>query len=198
MKKQINCQYDDCLEIILNYLRNKTHIRPILIGIDGRSGSGKTTLVNNIKKLNHEISIITGDDFYQHLPLNIHGDSSFNYKYHSYFDRNMFKENILLPVKNLKEINYKKYDWIKKTFSEEKTFTPTNIVFFEGVFMCSPDLVKYFDLSIFLDSKRDLCYDRLVKRDSSQEWITEWQDTEDWYFEHHPIKKLVDILIHVK
>ena len=60
------------------------------------------------------------------------------------------------------------------------------------------DLVKYFDLSIFLDSKRDLCYDRLVKRDSSQEWITEWQDTEDWYFEHHPIKKLVDILVHVK
>ena len=120
MKKQINCQYDDCLEIILNYLRNKTHIRPILIGIDGRSGSGKTTLVNNIKKLNPKISIITGDDFYQHLPLNIHEDSSFNYKYHSYFDRNMFKENILLPVKNLKEINYKKYDWIKKTFSEEK------------------------------------------------------------------------------
>ena len=97
--------------------------------------------------------------------------------------------------KNLKEINYKKYDWIKKTFSESKTFSPTNIVFFEGVFMCSPDLVKYFDLSVFLDSKRDLCYDRLVKRDSSQEWITEWQDTEDWYFEHYPIKKLVDILL---
>ena len=67
MKKQINCQYGDCLEIILNYLRNKTHIRPILIGIDGRSGSGKTTLANNIKTLNPEISIITGDDFYQHL-----------------------------------------------------------------------------------------------------------------------------------
>ena len=84
--------------------------------------------------MNPEISIITGDDFYQHLPINIHGESSFDYKYQSYFDRNMFMENILLPVKNLKEINYKKYDWIKKTFSESKTFSPTNIVFFEGVF----------------------------------------------------------------
>ena len=84
MKKQINCQYDACLEIILNYLRNKAHIRPILIGIDGRSGSGKTTLVKNIKTMNPEISIITGDDFYQHLPINIHGESSFDYKSVSY------------------------------------------------------------------------------------------------------------------
>jgi uridine kinase len=144
-----------------------------------------------------DISIINGDDFYQHLSLNIHEENSFDYKYQSYFDTNMFIENILLPVKNLKEIKYKKYDWIKKTFSEHKSFFPTNIVFFEGVFMCSPDLVKYFDLSVFLDSKRDLSYDRLIKRDSSQEWITEWQDTEDWYFEHYSIKTLVDILVDV-
>lgn len=198
MKKQIRCQYDESLEVILNYVRNKSHIRPILIGIDGRAGSGKTTLVENVNAIDPNISIITGDDFYQHLPFDIHGKSSFFYKYQGYFDQNKFIKNILLPVRNSKEIKYKKYDWFKKGFSEHTIFLPTNIIFFEGVFMCSPDLVKYFDFSVFLDSKRDLCYSRLIKRDTSQEWITEWQDTEDWYLEHYSIKTYVDILVDVK
>ena len=54
--------------------------------------------------------------------------------------------------------------------------------------MCSPELINYFDLSIFLEANRDLCLDRLKDRDTPQQWMNDWQDTEDWYFENYKIK----------
>jgi len=198
MKNQIIYNYKKSLSLILDYLQKEKNKNPIFIGIDGRAGSGKTTFANKIKTINPSISVISGDDFYEQIPSSLYKKHSFEYKYKVYFNQSYFIKNILSPISKSKEISYQKYNWEKKSFSECKIFSPTSVVIFEGVFMCSPELINYFDLSIFLEANRDLCLDRLKDRDTPQQWMNDWQDTEDWYFENYKIKTFVDILVDVK
>ena len=198
MKNQIIYNHKESLSLILNYLQKEKNKNPIFIGIDGRAGSGKTTFVNNIQTMSPSVSVISGDDFYEQIPSSLYKKHSFEYNYQAYFNQSNFIKNILSPIRKSKEISYQKYNWAKKSFSECKIFSPTSVVIFEGVFMCSPLLIHYFDISIFLKANRDLCLHRLIDRDTSQQWISEWQDTEDWYFENYKIETFVDILVDVK
>ena len=155
---------------------------PVRVAIDGVDASGKTTLADRlvplIEKQNRPVIRASIDGF--HNPQKVRyqrgPDSPEGYYYDS-FNYETLKRDLLIPLGpdgdrccrlasyNLKDDVPAHGAWYK---------APANaVLLFDGVFLLRPELVQYWDFSIFLDVEFDVSVPRAVQRDianSDQKW----------------------------
>ena len=145
-------------------------MKTTIIGIAGGTASGKSTLAKKIydKSSNYgSVALIKIDDYYKVLDhLTLEEREKVNYDHPSSLDIDFFISQ-LNELKNGKAIEKPIYDFSAHNRSSDTiTINPSNVIIVEGILIFAiPELLKMFDMKIFVDTPDDIRFIRRLKRD---------------------------------
>lgn len=146
---------------------NKQH-KPVLIAIEGFGGSGKTTLAEQLKGALQDAYIINIDDFIIKAKLT---EPSWD---KGAFDRVRLEQQVLTPATTGKDIAYQKLIWVTDTLSEPIAVPQVAYLIVEGISSYHPNIAKYYDYKIWVDTPIELAKERGHARDGSNENAQHW------------------------
>ncbi len=167
----------------------------VIIAIDGNCGSGKTAFAKQLKE-NFDCNLFHIDDFFlrkeqrtEQRLKEIGGN----------FDYERFEYEILKNIvnKKVKTFAYKKFSCKNMDFSENTFITNKNINIIEGSYSLHNNLIRYYDLKIFLELDITNQIKNISKRDNGaniKDFIEKWIPKEDLYFKTFNIKKKCDFV----
>lgn len=144
----------------------------LVIGIAGGTGSGKTTVVNKIlQQLNAEgVNVLSQDNYYhdnQHLSLTER--ESLNYDHPKSIDFELLIDHVK-TLKRGEAIEQPVYSFV--THSRTGDFVvvdPKNVLIVEGILvLTNPELLKEFDLKVFVHADSDERLIRRIRRDTQE------------------------------
>lgn len=166
----------------------------VTLAIEGGSGSGKTTLSELLHRV-YDCTVFHMDDFFlrpeQRTPERF-AELGGN------VDRERFLNEVLVPLQNNETVQYRRFDCGTFTILPPEAKKPSALNVIEGAYSMHPELVKYYDLSAFLDITPELQKARITKRNApelAKRFFTEWIPMEQRYFEYRKIKENCDIVI---
>lgn len=179
---------------------------PIIIGVAGGTGSGKTTIIQHIKEVFHKEIITLSHDYYyrsnDHLPFSER--AKLNYDHPNSFETDLMIEHL----KKLKEgcsINRPVYDFVNHTRTKETVVVDSaKVIIVEGILIFeNQDLLKLFDIKVFVDTDADVRLIRRILRDvkdrgrTMESVINQYLTTVKLMHEEfvEPSKKNADIII---
>ncbi len=141
---------------------------PVLIAIEGFGGSGKTTLAEQLKDVLQDAYIINIDDFIIKSKLT---EPSWD---KGAFDRERLEQQVLIPATTGKDIAYQKLIWVTDTLSEPVAVPRVTYLIVEGISSFHPNIAKYYDYKIWVDTPIELAKQRGHARDGSNENAQHW------------------------
>lgn len=161
--------------------KNKT---TFIIGIDGREGAGKSTLAESLRRGLRNTTIIPLEDFYSPELLEV--------------DRKRVVSQVINPLKNNQPAaKYQRFDWNKNGLMEWRSVQNEGILIVEGATALHPDLLEFYDLTIWVECPAETGLKRGASRDvhgyklsTRAEWLSIWVPKEKEYIKTHtPHKK---------
>lgn len=172
--------------------------RPALVAISGFGGSGKTTLARQIKDNIQNAEVVTIDDFVSEKLCERSEDWAG-------FDRERFRRQVLEPARNRESIRYGVYDFGQKQMIEWRSVLSSKYLLLEGCSILHPDLMPYYNLSIWIDCPLAVATERGIQRDRAlrdqaqgahndesyyeQLWRTVWMPNEqDFFTKYQPAR----------
>lgn len=164
-----------------------------IIGIDGGSGSGKTTLASLLCEI-YDATVFHMDDFFLTPSMRTNERLS---EVGGNVDRERFENEVLIPLKQGTDVNYRRFDCKASILSTPVAIKPKNLVIIEGSYSLHPDLIKYYDFSVFLDIDTEKQGERIKKRngEGAKAFFEKWIPLENTYFEKTQIKDRCDMII---
>ena len=150
---------------------------PIRVAIDGVDASGKTTLADELASLIEERSrpVIRASVDSFHNPREVRyqrGVNSPEGYYLDSFDYASLLQNILIPLGPGGNRKYRRavFNFQEDAVNPEpwEVAPIDSILLFDGVFLLRPELIQYWDFSIFVDVDFDVSVPRAVARDIAQ------------------------------
>lgn len=168
----------------------------LILTIEGGSASGKTTLAKLLKE-RYDATVFHADDFF----LEPHQRTPERLKeVGGNLDRERFLKEVLVPLKEGREVEYRRFDCSTMKICEAEIITPKNLVIIEGAYSMHPDLREFYDLSVFIDISKSMQKERVLKRnpDRAQRFFEEWIPLEDRYFDKMQIKEKCDMVIETR
>lgn len=174
-----NSILDTIVGAVMNNNKDKTHV---IIAIDGPSASGKSAFANHITK-SFDCNVFHMDDFF--LPadrktkerLAVPGGN---------VDWERFKETVMEKIITDQPFTYETYNCKTGEYTTTDVIQPKKLSIVEGVYSMHPELIKYYDYTIFLDVRRPKQLERLTKRSNAgtlAKFKNEWIPLEDKYFD---------------
>jgi len=147
---------------------------PLRVGIDGIDAAGKTSLANElaeeITKLGHPVLRASIDGF--HNPKHIRhqrGSLSPEGYYYDSFNYALLTTHLLQPLEpqGNRRIRLSAFDFKteQETTAEELTATDNHILIFDGVFLFRSELIRYWDVKIFVEIEFETSLNRALERD---------------------------------
>ena len=166
-----------------------------IIGIDGGSGSGKTTLASLLCEI-YDATVFHMDDFFLTPSMRTMERLS---EVGGNVDRERFENEVLIPLKQGADVNYRRFDCKSSILSTPVSVKPKNLVIIEGSYSLHPDLIKYYDFSVFLDIDVEKQNERIKKRngEGAKAFFEKWIPLENIYFEKTQIKDRCDMIIKI-
>ncbi|MDE5492323.1 uridine kinase [Elizabethkingia meningoseptica] len=144
----------------------------LVIGIAGGTGSGKTTVVNKIlQQLNIEgVNVLSQDNYYldnQHL--NLAEREKLNYDHPKSIDFDLLLDHVK-KLKNHQEIDQPVYSFVTHSRTGDHILIePKNVLIVEGILvLTNKELLKEFDLKVFVHADSDERLIRRIKRDTQE------------------------------
>lgn len=168
-----------------------------IIAIDGRCASGKSTLAKELSNV-LDCNIVHMDDFFlqpaqrTQARLNEAGGN---------IDYERFLTEIAIPLKQGKNLCYRRFDCHSLGFSDEIKPKQQKITIIEGTYSCHPRLAEIYDLKIFLDADSAEQLSRIEKRNGKKQlsvFKDKWIPLEERYFRELHIKEKCDISFKLK
>jgi uridine kinase len=178
-----------------------------IIGIGGGTGSGKTTVARRISDLIGEgrCSILPLDNYYRDMShLTLEERKKQNYDHPDMIEHELLVDH-LKRLMNGETVDVPTYDFtIYTRRSETVELSPKPFIIVEGIFALYYDeLVKLYDLAIYVDAEDDIRFIRRLKRDIKErgrsvdsvieQYLSTVKPMHDAYVE--PTKKRADIII---
>ncbi|MDJ1372776.1 uridine kinase family protein [Gulosibacter molinativorax] len=154
-----------------------SEFRPLIIGIDGRGGAGKSTLATRIQDARAGVEIISTDDIaWHHSVLSWHP---------------LLVEHVLEPIRRGEPVEYRPDAWVERGREGAIRVTrDARILIVEGTGTLDDQVLRYLDLSIWVQCDYDLARTRAIDRDVAtgvngdrQASVAFW---EDWQREEVP------------
>ena len=142
--------------------------KPVLIGIEGYGGSGKTTTANKLKTLLESAYVVNMDDFI--VKGKIYGPAWDK----GAFDRKRLEKEVLIPATSNQKVNYHELVWSTNTLSEPKIVPDVKYLIVEGISCYHPDIAKYYNFKIWVDTPIDIAKNRGQARDKGNENEGRW------------------------
>jgi len=182
----------DILPLLIEIDNNN---KQLIIAIDGQCASGKTTLSNILKEI-FNCDIVHLDDFFlqahqrSNERLSIAGEN---------IDHERFLKEILIPLSNNENYEYKPFDCQTFSFKEAKLIKPQSITIIEGSYALHPNLAPYYDLRIVLTIDENSQSERLLKRNKQlyPKFKDLWIPLENQYLKEKKITANCDYLFQV-
>jgi uridine kinase len=157
------------IEAVTKDLQNaKISHKPILIAIEGFGGSGKSTLAQQLKDRLGDAHTINIDDFIIKAKLT---ELSWD---KGAFDRSRLEQQVLIPATTGKPVRYQKLIWATDSLSEPVTVPDINYLIVEGISSYHPNIAKYYDYKIWVDTPIEVAKQRGHARDGSNENAQHW------------------------
>jgi uridine kinase len=162
---------------------------PVLVGIDGVDVAGKTSfadkLADRLKESNRQIIRASIDGFHNPRSLRYRkGRNSPEGYYQDSFNIRLVIDKLLKPLSS-RNLEYREaafdYRTDKKVNLPGKKADKEAILIMDGIFLFRPELVKYWDIKIFLDVGFDVTLQRAIKRAKDQGTPDSEQDIIDIY-----------------
>ena len=168
----------------------------VKVAIEGGSASGKTTLSRLLADLYH-CTVFHMDDFF------LQPDQRTSARYAEVggnLDRERFLTEVLIPLKEGKPINYRKFDCSTLSLGDAIQIAPSKLTVIGGVYSMHTELSAYYDLSVFLENSPDLQKERILHRNSpemAKQFFDKWIPLERIYFEKMHVSERCDMHIPV-
>jgi len=178
----------------------------IVIGIAGGTGSGKSTMINKIKsEFNEQITIINHDYYYKdRSDISFEERKKLNYDHPDAFDTDLMIDHIK-KLKSWKQVERPVYDFtVHNRTGETVTLYPAKVIIVEGILIFeNKELMKLFDVKIFIDTDPDVRIVRRILRDvrergrSLESVINQYMTTVKLMHEQfvEPSKKYADVIV---
>lgn len=149
-------------------LNGHAHI-PILIGIEGFGGAGKSTIAAKLAQLLGSAFIVSIDDFIVKEKL---AESSWDT---GAFDRARLERQVLTPSASSRPASYQKLLWQTNQLSELIKIPSVDYLIIEGISSYHPDVEKYYDYKVWIETPIDIANSRGHARDESNENAQYWE-----------------------
>lgn len=164
----------------------------VIIAIDGRCASGKSTLTSQLADY-FDCNIIHTDDFVlqshqrnEHTLCSIGGN----------IDIDRLLSETFIPMLRGEEYIYRRFDCRRMQLEPPKTLNPRRVTIVEGAYSCHPELVEFYDLTIFLTIDEDTQMKRIIRRNGevkAKVFRDKWIPLEEGYFTRFDIRKKCDL-----
>ena len=179
----------------------------LIIGIAGGTGSGKTTVVSKIlQNLNaNEVNVLSQDNYYHdNTHLSLQEREKLNYDHPKSIDFDLLVKHVQ-ALKNGESIEQPIYSFVTHTRTGNHVLVePREVLIVEGILvLTSKELLKEFDLKVFVHDDNDERLIRRIRRDTQErgrdleEVLHRYQTTlkpmHDEFIE--PSKSYADIII---
>lgn len=162
--------------------------RPVMIGIDGMCATGKTTLGYYLKELFH-CNLFHMDDFFlrpeqrtEERLAEIGGN----------VDYERFLEEVLLPVRQGKTVQYRPFDCHTGEMREETEIPYCRLNIVEGSYSLHPFFGDGYDLEVFTESTLQRQIENIRARNGEamlERFVQEWIPKENAYFKAYRIRE---------
>lgn len=178
----------------INKILDESDKEVIIIAIEGPSASGKSYL-SNLLSQTFNCNIFHMDDFFLSPELKtperlaVAGGN---------VDYDRFDMEVMENIIRKNDFSFDIYDCRTLEKSPSSKVYHKRLNFVEGVYSMHPTLCEYYDYKIFLDVKREIQLDRILKRSNEfllNRFKTEWIPMEDNYFSTLHIRENSDIII---
>ena len=179
----------------------------LIIGIAGGTGSAKTTVVSKIlQNLNaNEVNVLSQDNYYHdNTHLSLQEREKLNYDHPKSIDFDLLVKHVQ-ALKNGESIEQPIYSFVTHTRTGNHVLVePREVLIVEGILvLTSKELLKEFDLKVFVHADNDERLIRRIRRDTQErgrdleEVLHRYQTTlkpmHDEFIE--PSKSYADIII---
>jgi len=140
-----------------------------VIGVCGGTASGKTSVCNKIGSdfPQEKVLILSQDCFYKNLTTEQKQNAAnYNFDHPDAFDWNLNLQ-VLRDLKAGRPVEVPQYDFVTHSrLPKSVHIAGATIIIFEGIMVFhSPDLLKYMDMKIFVDTDADTRLARRILRD---------------------------------
>ena len=154
---------------LINHLPELTQGQRFILGIDGLSRAGKTTFTNRMKQLLEErmisLCLFHIDDFIVDKEKRYNtGHEEWVEYYCLQWDVEWLKNHFFTKIKECDELILPLYDHSSdKQKWQLSSVPPASLIIIEGVFLQRKEWRNFFDYMIYLDSSREIRFDRESK-----------------------------------
>ena len=183
-------QYDQLISHLEELLKEK----PMrIIGIDGRCASGKTTL-SNLLAGQFPTRIFHMDDFYLPIEQRVTGWEKTPCA-NMDFDRMI--ETALRPAGKGETVWYEAYSCRDKRMMPPVELERKPLTIVEGSYSHYPELIPFYDLTVFLTCTKETQKKRLIEREGERypNYERLWIPLEEEYYQKYQVGKQVDYRI---
>lgn len=165
-----------------------------ILAIDGMAASGKTTFARTLAE-KFDGQVFHMDDFF--LPPQMKSKERLALAGENiHWER--FLEEVLIPLKEDREIIYQKYDCQKDSLEEPIRVKAGNFIIIEGVYALHPKLLPYYQIKIFMSVDKISQKERLSRRETPlifDRYLDEWLPLENSYFQAFNIPDICDFIL---
>ena len=156
----------------------------VLVAIDGRGGSGKTTLATFLAGAIPDTTLVHTDDFAR---PGVPG-----------WEWARFRSQVIEPILEGRAGRYQRYDWDEDRLAEWHDVPPEGVVIVEGVSSTRTELDVPWDLTVWVDTPKDVRLARGIARDGEgmrPQWENVWEPQEDQYVLDQQPESRADITV---
>jgi uridine kinase len=121
--------------------------KEVVLCIEGGSASGKSTLGDMLSSI-YDSTLLHMDDFF--LQPHQRSQERLN-EIGGNIDYERFLNEVLIPLKEGEEINYRRFDCSKMMICEGISIKPKRLTIIKGAYSMHPLFEEYYDLKVFLD-----------------------------------------------
>ncbi len=189
--------YSNHIDIILSLInekRNRCTTR-VLVALDGAGGAGKSTLARQLRDRCSNAAIIEMDNFYRPEEMPVRRAWTPQEGYQKFFDWKRLRDQVLEPLRSGRYSEYQVYDWISNSLSGWRNVPLDPVIIIEGVYSLRPELRSVYHISLFVETPKEICLNRLRSRTDKEEDIQMWRAAEEWYFDNIMPQKNCDLII---
>lgn len=156
-------------QIVATIKQTQKPTQPILIAIEGFGGSGKTTIANQLKTILGDAYVISIDDFI--IKEKVIATTSWE---KDGFDRDRLEQQVLIPATTGQPIRYQQLIWQTNSLSDPIEVPTVKYLIIEGISSYHPNIEKYYDYKIWIDTPMEIAKKRGHAREGSHENAQYW------------------------
>jgi uridine kinase len=180
-------------EVVFWLLHGARH-EPCLVAIDGYSAAGKSTLSRLIAASVGRCQVVAGDDFYRVMAPDRRAALSAEAGYAEYFDWQRLEAQVLRPLRAGRPARFQVYEWEHNRLGDWKRVAPEGVIVVEGVYSTRPELVGYYDATLYVEAPREARQLRQRARGDAWEWVERWEAAEAYYMQRHGTRARADVV----